>query len=410
MLISRAFVELMFYRACLTMSYQILAVTAGWHIYELTKDPLSLGLMGLAEVVPYFCSALFAGHAVDQASKKRIAVFGCSLHVLIAVLMVPVALGYLDSLGMGVQWLLYAGIGLAGLARAFIRPTYQVLFAQVLRREDFAQGSAIGAVIYQGAQVIGPVVGGLLIAWPGLVFAYIASGVFALFAIIAVGLLRYTSEPTQPSELSMWAGIVQGLRFVFSKQIMLAAMALDMFAVLFGGAVAMLPAFIDEILQGSPETLGLLRAAPAIGSVLAGVWLARHPIQRHGGRYLLGAVAGFGFAVIGFGWSTSFWLAAAFLFFTGVFDAISVVLRSTILQLMTPDQMRGRISAINGIFIGSSNEIGALESGLAASALGLSASIVFGGAMTLFVVAVCWLAAPKLRNLELSDLHDVRKH
>lgn len=410
MLISRAFVELMLYRACLTLSYQILAVTAGWHIYELTKDPLSLGLMGLAEVVPYFCSALFAGHAVDQASKKRIAVFGCSLHVLIAVLMVPVALGYLDSLGMGVQWLLYAGIGLAGLARAFIRPTYQVLFAQVLRREDFAQGSAIGAVIYQGAQVIGPVVGGLLIAWPGLVFAYIASGVFALFAIIAVGLLRYTSEPTQPSELSMWAGIVQGLRFVFSKQIMLAAMALDMFAVLFGGAVAMLPAFIDEILQGSPETLGLLRAAPAIGSVLAGVWLARHPIQRHGGRYLLGAVAGFGFAVIGFGWSTSFWLAAAFLFFTGVFDAISVVLRSTILQLMTPDQMRGRISAINGIFIGSSNEIGALESGLAASALGLSASIVFGGAMTLFVVAVCWLAAPKLRNLELSDLHDVRKH
>jgi MFS family permease len=186
-------------------------------------------------------------------------------------------------------------------------------------------------------------------------------------------------------------------------------MVLDMFAVLFGGAVAMLPAFIDEILQGSPENLGLLRAAPAIGSVLAGAWLARHPIQRHGGRYLLGAVAGFGVAVIGFGWSTSFWLAASFLFFTGVFDAISVVLRSTILQLMTPDQMRGRISAINGIFIGSSNEIGALESGLAASALGLSTSIVFGGVMTLLVVMVCWLAAPKLRDLELADLQDVRK-
>ncbi|MEI8402184.1 MAG: MFS transporter, partial [Alcaligenaceae bacterium] len=330
MLISRAFVELMLYRACLTLSYQILAVTAGWHIYELTKDPLSLGLMGLAEVIPYFCSALFAGHAVDRASKKRIAVFGCSLHVLIAALMVPVALGTLDGLAVGVHWLIYAGIGLAGLARAFIRPTYQVLFAQVLRREDFAKGSAIGAVIFQGAQVIGPVLGGLLIAWPGLVSAYIASGVFALLAIIAVGLLRYTAEPIKPSELSMWAGIVQGLRFVFSKQIMLAAMALDMFAVLFGGAVAMLPAFIDEILQGSPENLGLLRAAPAIGSVLAGAWLARHPIQRHGGRYLLGAVAGFGVAVIGFGWSTSFWLAASFLFFTGVVGAISVVLRSTI--------------------------------------------------------------------------------
>ena len=409
MVISRAFVELMFYRACLTFSYQILAVTVGWHIYELTKDPLSLGLVGLAEVVPYFCSALFAGHAVDQLSKKRIALFGCSLHVLIALLMVPVALGYFDDLGIGAHWLIYVGIGLAGLARAFIRPTYQVIFAQVLRREDFAQGSAIGTVVYQAAQVIGPVIGGLLIAWPGLVSAYLASGLFALLAIIAVGLLRYTEEKVKPSELSMWAGIVQGLHFVFSKQIMLAAMALDMFAVLFGGAVAMLPAFIDEILQGSPESLGLLRAAPAIGSVLAGAWLARHPLQRHGGRDLLVAVAGFGVTVMGFGWSTSFWVAAAFLFFTGVFDGISVVLRSTILQLTTPDQMRGRISAINGIFIGSSNEIGALESGLAASLLGLSTSIVFGGVMTLLVVAVCWFAAPKLRDLELADLHKVEK-
>ena len=410
MVISRAFVELMFYRACLTFSYQILAVTVGWHIYELTKDPLSLGLVGLAEVVPYFCSALFAGHAVDQLSKKRIALFGCSLHVLIALLMVPVALGYFDDLGIGAHWLIYLGIGLAGLARAFIRPTYQVIFAQVLRREDFAQGSAIGTVVYQAAQVIGPVIGGLLIAWPGLVSAYLASGLFAVLAIIAVGLLRYTEEKIKPSELSMWAGIVQGLRFVFSKQIMLAAMALDMFAVLFGGAVAMLPAFIDEILQGSPESLGLLRAAPAIGSVLAGAWLARHPLQRHGGRALLVAVAGFGVTVMGFGWSTSFWVAAAFLFLTGVFDGISVVLRSTILQLTTPDQMRGRISAINGIFIGSSNEIGALESGLAASLLGLSTSIVFGGVMTLLVVAVCWFAAPKLRDLELADLHQVEKN
>ena len=409
MKMSRAFIELMFYRACLTLSYQVLAVTAGWHIYELTKDPLSLGLVGLAEVVPYFCSALFAGHAVDRQPKKRIALFGCSLHVLIALLMVPVALGHFSGLGVGMYGLIYVAVGLAGLARAFIRPTYQVLFAQVLRREDFAQGSAIGTVVYQAAQVIGPVVGGLLIAWPGLESAYLTSGVFALLAMIAVALLRTSHEALAPSELSMWAGIVQGFRFVFSKQIMLAAMALDMFAVLFGGAVAMLPAFIDEILQGSPESLGLLRAAPAIGSVLAGAWLARHPIQRHGGRYLLIAVAGFGATVIGFGWSTSFWLAAFFLFWTGVFDGISVVLRSTILQLMTPDQMRGRISAINGIFIGSSNEIGALESGLAASALGLSTSIVFGGVVTLFVVLVCWFAAPKLRNLELSELHETAK-
>ena len=405
MLISRSFTELMLYRVCLTLSYQILAVTVGWHIYDITRNPLTLGLVGLAEVVPYFCAALFAGHAVDVMSKKKIAIMGCAIHVLIAALMVAVTLGALARSGFDAQSLIYAGIGLAGLARAFIRPTYQVLFAQALERKDFARGAAVGTVVFQVAQVAGPALGGGLIAWPGLTFAYLASGLFALAGIGALLLLKYHPEPLRGADASIWSSIVEGLRFVFARQVILAALALDMFAVLFGGAVSMLPAFVDQILDGNPGTLGLLRAAPAAGTALIGLWLARHPIDRHAGRYLLGSVGGFGVCIVAFGLSGAFWSAALWLMLSGACDGISVVIRSTILQLTTPDQMRGRISAINGIFIGSSNEIGALESGLAASVMGLAPSIVFGGAMTLIVVACCRRMAPVLRGLHLSQLH-----
>lgn len=406
MLISRSFTELMLYRISLTLSYQILAVTVGWHIYEITKDPISLGLIGLAEVVPYFCSALFAGHAVDVMSKRKIAILGCLIHAVIAALMVVVTLDTMQLFDKHTQWFIYFGIGLAGLARAFLRPTYQVLFAQVLARKDFARGSAVGTVIFQMSQVAGPALGGVLIAWPGLVSAYVASGLFALCGVVSLLLLSIREDVSQQSSPSVWKGIIQGLRFVFSKQLMLAAMALDMFAVLFGGAVSMLPAFIDEVLQGSPENLGILRAAPALGSALIGLWLARVPIDQHAGKLMLAGVAGFGLAVIGFGFSTSLWVAASCLLFTGIFDGISVVVRSTVFQLITPDNMRGRVSAINGIFIGSSNEIGALESGLAASLMGLSTSIVFGGGMTILVVIVCWFAAPQLRSLHMNQLHE----
>ena len=405
MLISRSFTKLMLYRVCLTLSYQILAVTVGWHIYDITRNPLTLGLVGLAEVVPYFCAALFAGHAVDVMSKKKIAIMGCAIHVLIAALMVAVAQGALAHSGFDPQTMIYAGIGLAGLARAFIRPTYQVLFAQALERKDFARGAAVGTVVFQVAQVAGPALGGGLIAWPGLTFAYLASGLFAMAGIGALMLLKYHPEPVRKSDASIWSSIVEGLRFVFARQVILAALALDMFAVLYGGAVSMLPAFVDQILDGNPETLGLLRAAPAAGTALIGLWLARHPIDRHAGRYLLVSVGGFGVSIVAFGLSGGFWSAALWLMVSGACDGVSVVIRSTILQLTTPDQMRGRISAINGIFIGSSNEIGALESGLAASVMGLAPSIVFGGVMTLIVVACCRRMAPVLRGLHLSQLH-----
>jgi len=406
MLISKPFTILMLYRIAITFSYQIFTVAVSWHIYELTHDVMALGLIGLAEVIPYFCSALFAGHAVDVLSKKKIAIFGCSIYALMGGLMVLVTQGDFAQAVLRPEWLMYFSIGLAGVARAVIRPTYQVLFSQALTREQYSKGSAVGTAVFQMAQIGGPAIGGLLIAWPGLTSAYVAALLFALIGIGSLLLFQYQEELKSSSTDTVWFSIVEGLKFVFSKQIMLAAMALDMFAVLFGGAVSMLPAFIDEILQGNPESLGFLRAAPAVGSTLVGLWLARKPLDEHAGKYLLAAVAGFGLSSMAFGLSTSFWLAAFCLFTTGVFDGISVVIRLTILQLTTPDNMRGRISAINGIFIGSSNEIGALESGIAASLMGLSTSIVFGGAVTLLVVVACWFAAPKLRSLHVRDLHD----
>jgi len=403
-LISRSFAILMVYRVAITCSYQIFTVAIGWHIFELTHDVMALGLIGLAEVVPYFCSALFAGHAVDVFSKKKIAIFGCSIYALMGCLMLIVASSDWSQTRMRPEWLMYFSIGLAGVARAVIRPTFQVLFTQVLDRQQYSRGSAISTAVFQMAQILGPAIGGLLIAWFGLTSAYMATLLFAVMGVGSLLALKYREETKATHSDSILVSIIEGFKFVFRRQIILAAMALDMFAVLFGGAVSMLPAFITEILQGNPENLGFLRAAPAVGSTLVGLWLARKPLDEHAGIYLLASVAGFGLSAIAFGLSTTFWLAAFCLFLTGVCDGISVVIRLTILQLTTPDHMRGRISAINGIFIGSSNEIGALESGVAASLLGLSASIVFGGAMTLLVVVACWIAAPKLRALHMQDL------
>lgn len=402
-MLSQAFLRLLVYRAGTTLSYQILTVTAGWHIYSITHDVLSLGLLGLAEVLPYFCSSLFAGHAVDVLSKRRLAIAGCLCHVLIAIGMIGVV-AFADHTAAASAGI-YAAVGVAGLARSLLRPSYQAMVVCVVERDKLAKAAALGTVVFDISLVSGPMMGGLLIAATGVMAAYIATGLCALAAIAALLTLRYAEPPVESDGLSVFASIGEGLKFVFSTQIMLAAITLDMFAVLFGGAVAILPAFIHDILNGSPENLGLLRAMPAAGSILISLWLTRVPLERNSGKIMMLSVGGFGAATIAFGLSDSLWLAAACLFFTGLFDGVSVVLRHTILQLVTPQKMQGRVSAINGVFIGSSNELGALESGLAANVLGLAPSIIFGGCMTLVVVAISWFSAPQLRRLHVGDLH-----
>ena len=397
-----AFSKLLAFRVHMLLAYQIMAVVAGWHIYELTHDPLALGLIGLAEVIPYFSSALFAGHAVDHyCSRRFFAILSSTVLCLGALALTAIAMGMV--VGNTVLWI-YAAITLTGFARAFISPSYNTLFAIIVPRATFARGASIGNSCFQVGSVVGPAIGGLLVGFASKTAAYALASILCAGAAFAI--LRLTiKEPPAKERAPVFKSIAEGLRFVWSNQIVLSAQMLDMFAVLFGGAIALLPAFVQDVYQVGPEGLGILRATPALGAILTGLWITRHPINLHAGRWLLSSVAGFGVCIIAFALSTSFWLSAIILMAAGAFDGVSVILRSTIMQLATPDEMRGRVSAINGIFIGSSNEIGAFESGVMARLMGLIPSVVFGGLMTLGVVGITAKRAPKLRELELQQLH-----
>jgi len=395
------FALLLAYRILAMLSYQIVAVTVGWHIYEVTRNPFSLGLVGLAEVLPFFCVAPFAGYLVDHLPRRRLGMVACSGLVLTALVLTAVAEGWLPFQGV---WPIYAAVAMTGMVRAFLSPIYNALFARVLERHQFARGAGLGSVVFQAGMVVGPALGGLLVAWGGKSLSYGVAVVAALAALGCLAMLR-VSEPVHTGPAApIFKSIAEGGRFVLGNRIMVGAMALDMFSVLLGGVVAMLPAFLHEILHHGPEGLGILRAAPALGSVCVGLWLARHPLQQHAGRVLLIAVAGFGLCVIGFGLSHSFWLSAVILLFYGAFDGVSVVIRSTILQLATPEEMRGRVSSINGIFISSSNELGAFYAGTMAKLLGLVPAVVLGGFAVLSVAGITAWKNPTLRRLNLRDL------
>ena len=385
----------------MVLAYQTMTVAASWHVYQITRDPLSLGLIGLAEVIPYFASALFAGYCIDHYSRRWFGVLAACLLGIVGLVLAAISAGYLA--GDTVFWI-YASIGVTGLARAFIAPSYSALMAIIIPRESYAKAAGVGSSVFQIGLIAGPAIGGLLVGFASTTAAYIFSASMCIGAMLVLLSLRI-KEPPSAETSAVFASIGQGLSFVWNNQILFGAQMLDMFAVLLGGAVAMLPAFITDIYQLGPESLGLLRAAPAIGALCVGLYLARHPINLHAGRYLLCAVAGFGLCIICFGLTKNYYLAGIFLALSGAFDGVSVVLRTTIMQLATPDGMRGRVSAINGIFIGSSNELGAFESGVAARLMGLVPSVIFGGLMTLGVVAVTAKLNPALKQLELNQLH-----
>lgn len=397
---SQAFRTLLLYRVGAALSYQIMMVAVGWHIYEITHSVVSLGLIGLAELVPYFALALYSGHAVDHYSRKKISALASAIHILVALFLAAIALGFLTP----PVPLIYTAVGFIGVARALLRPSYQALFGQIIPRDELTKYTAYATASFQICVVVGPGLGGLLIGFTSLTWTYAFAALSGLISLYGVTLIRVQQEKSSGPAGRIIKSLMEGFDYVRKHEFILSTMALDMFAVLFGGAVSILPAFVSEVLHGGPEMLGILRAAPAAGSVLMGIYLARRPVLNDSGKYILLSVAGFGFSIIAFGVSTSLWICAFFLFVSGVFDSISAVIRSSILQLTTPDHMRGRISSINGIFIGSSNELGALESGLAASLFGLVPSIIFGGVATIAVVLITYKLAPHLSKLHLKDM------
>ena len=379
-----------------TLAQQVQAVVVGWQIYALTRDPLALGLIGLSEALPFIGVALFAGHVADRIDRRRIALVSLGVMLLCAATLF--ALSFRLAPGSRV-WPIYLVIAASGVARSFLTPSRAALAAELVPRELFPRAAAWRSAAWQLAAVIGPALGGLLYGFGSARLAY---GVAATLHLIGVGTLaqvRRTVIVAATATDSVWESLSVGVRFVLHQPVVLGAMTLDMFSVLFGGAVALLPIFASEILHVGPEGLGIMQAAPAVGAVTMSLWLTHRPPIRRAGRALFFAVAGFGLSIIGFGLSRSFALSVALLVASGLCDMVSVVIRSTLLQVFTPHHLLGRVSAVNSIFIGSSNEIGAFESGVAAKLLGTVPSVLFGGAMTLIVVAATAWRVPELRRL-----------
>ena len=388
-------------RFMFTFGIQMQAVIVGWQVYEITKDPFALGLIGISEAIPFISIALFAGYVADIVNRKLLIVAANFIYLLCAFTLFLFVFKFNYLFHSGHAFPLYAVIFITGIARGFIYPAQAAIMAQLVPRELYANSTTWNSTFWHIATVSGPAIGGLIYGFAGITYAYATVVFFVFISLILFIIIRKHPMPAQLKKAGLFDNLTAGIRFVFQKQILLSAISLDMFAVLFGGAVAMLPVFAAEVLHTGPQGLGFLRAAPAAGAVIMALILAHVPIQQNAGKKLLFAVGGFGICMILFALSGNFYLSLAILVLSGMCDNVSVIIRGTITQLFTPDEMRGRVASVNSVFIGSSNEIGSFESGLAARLMGLIPSVIFGGFMTLAVVGSTARFAPKLRKLNL---------
>jgi MFS family permease len=387
-------------RFCITLAIQIQGVVVAWQVYDLTHDPLSLGFIGLAEAIPSIGVSLYAGHIADIVQRKKIILICVSTLVLCSVALLFFTLDMGSALLQYGVLSIYSVIFLSGIARGFLTPALFAYMPQLIPRELYSNAITWNSTLWETAAIGGPAVGGLLYSIYGVRASYTADVVLMVIGLMLA--LAVTNKPLPPEseEQGMVEKIKAGLRFVFSNQIILGAISLDLFAVLFGGAVALLPIFAKDILNAGPIALGLLRAAPSVGALMMAFYITHNPIRRNMGAVLLYCVAGFGVCMILFALSENLWLSLSLLMISGMFDCVSVIIRGTLLQTLTPENMKGRVSAVNHIFIGSSNEIGMFESGVAARLLGVVRSVIFGGCMTLVSVGIIGGMAKSLRKLQ----------
>ena len=392
-----------------TFAYQMQAVIIGFHIYYLTKDPLALGLIGLCEAVPAITIALYGGYIADKSEKRALllkvfsGVFLCSFVMLIVTTeqmhaYVP------TSYTVPIMYCMIFGIG---VARGFFSPATFSLMAQIIPKKLYPNSSTWNSSSWQMASILGPAAGGLIYGFYGITITYIVIITFIFIALACIFFLR-PHPPTFIPKESIVKSLTEGVQFVFKSKMMLGAMSLDLFSVFFGGAVALLPVFAHDILKVGSEGLGFMRAAASTGAVLTMLAMTRFSPMNKPWRNLLIAVTGFGISIICYGLSRNFYLTLLFLFMEGAFDSISVIIRSTIMQLLTPDEMRGRVSAVNSMFIGSSNEIGAFESGLTARLMGTVPAVVFGGSMTMLISGITYLKTKGLISLSLQEINEQR--
>ena len=384
------------------MGLRMMGTLVGWWVYNLTNDPFAIGLIGLAEVVPAISFALYAGHVIDLSEKRKLILRGVLLYFL-SVLVLIFLSSHFTSNHLSSHWIaicIYAVIFGTGIIRSFLGPVFAVLIAYIVPRQNLQNATTWNQGTWLSASVTGHALGGFLIAGIGITGTLIFIGVLMVSSVIFLVRLKQKPSLNVKGEQTRWNSVKEALKFVFKTKELLGAISLDLFAVLFGGAVAMVPVYARDILKVGAEGFGFLNAASDIGSIFIVVLLTLFPLRRKQGRTLLFAVAGFGICIIIFALSKVFWLSFCALLIGGMVDGISVVVRGTIMQLKTPDNMRGRVMSVNSMFINSSNELGQFESGVAAKLLGIVPSVVFGGCMTLVVVVATWFKAPALRRME----------
>ena len=391
-------------RLSTVLAIQIMSVSVGYFVYDLTGDPLMLGLIGLTEAVPAIAISLWAGHLADKYNRRNILAGCLSLMVCCTAALAGIAF-FRDTLSKGaVLGGIYSVIFMTGVARGFFSPTNFAFLPQLVDKKNLPNAISWNSSTWEVASITGLGLGGLLYGFAGVGWAFAI--IWALTVLSLANLLRIAPRPVPPFDPSVTAlkRIREGLRFVYRHQVILGAIALDLFAVLFGGAVALLPVYAKDILKVGPQGLGILRAAMSLGAISMAIYLAHRPIRERAGALMLACVAGFGLCIIGFGVSKWFWLSFVLLYLCGVLDEVSVYIRASLIQHLTPDHLKGRVSSVNSIFITSSNEIGAFESGFTAKLMGTVPAVVFGGLMTIVVVGITWWKAPKLRALDMQDL------
>ena len=399
-------------RFALVFAWSMQFVIIEWEVYSLTKNPLSLGIIGLMEIIPAVAMALFAGHIVDQNEKKSLLVkclIGFSIVSLgLFLITVPEFVSNLSK--ATVLWVIYALVFLGGLVRAFIGPTVFSLLSLIVPKKNYPNAATWSSSTWQLAAMFGPALAGFSIGIIGVHWSMCL--VFACTIIALLLLSQISKKPILNPKIGepIFQSLKEGVKFVYNNKTILGAISLDMFAVLFGGAVALLPIFAQDILKVGSEGFGVLRAAPAVGSIITMLAAAYFSLNKNAGVKLLTAIFIFGLCIIVFGLSEIFWVSVLALFLSGVADGVSVVIRNTILQLHTPDNMRGRVSSVNSIFVGSSNELGAFESGVTAKLMGVVRAVVFGGCMTIGTVFVTALISPSFRNLDLEkEIEELEK-
>ena len=382
-----------------TLAVQMQSVAVGWQVYQITGSLFDLGLIGLAQFAPFLVLILWAGHVADRYDRRKIIVLCMLTQLLVSALLLA-----FTASGSRIVWPVFAVLVLFGSARAFMMPASQAVLRNLVPDKDFGQAVALGSSTFHVAVIAGPVLGGLLYVF-GPTTVYMVSAALLLVATLLMASTNSAPQVRSTAPVS-WHTLLEGLRFVRSRPIVLGAISLDLFAVLFGGATALLPAYAHDVLHAGPTALGWLRTAPGAGAALCSILLAFVPIRRHVGAWMFGGVALFGLATLTLGWTANFMVALVALFVLGAGDMVSVYVRHLLVQYETPDEIRGRVSAVNAVFIGASNELGEFESGVTAGWFGLTRAILLGGAATLAVTGLWAVLFPVLSKMDRFPHHE----